>query len=319
MSVRKGPFIAGWVVAPGLLASLANAAITIPTAPIGNPGNAPDSLNFGTRLRGAVSYSYRIATTEVTNVQYAAFLNAVAQSDPHGLYNFSMGADALGGILRFGTPGSYSYSVKDGRGNHPVAFVGLTDAVRFANWLHNGQPTGPSGPSTTEDGAYTMTPFTIYPVRNAGWSWAIPNIDEWHKAAYFQPATEGGDIDNYWRFPTSANTIDTSQANYGVPTGGDTRPVGSYAPNANGVFDMGGNIDELTETIGFGGVFAGAIAVGGAFNWSADGLSAEFSGYLALNEGPGFRVVQVPGPTTGLVLGVMGILASRRRRNIGHA
>ena len=28
------------------------------------------------------------------------------------------------------------------------------DALRFANWLHHGQPVGPQGPATTEAGAY---------------------------------------------------------------------------------------------------------------------------------------------------------------------
>ncbi len=39
----------------------------------------------------------------------------------------------------------------------PVNFVSFWDGLRFANWLHNGQPTGAQGNSTTEDGAYTLT------------------------------------------------------------------------------------------------------------------------------------------------------------------
>ncbi len=30
------------------------------------------------------------------------------------------------------------------------------DAARFANWLENGQPTGPEGTGTTETGSYTL-------------------------------------------------------------------------------------------------------------------------------------------------------------------
>ena len=40
---------------------------------------------------GAVGYAYSIGTYEVTNAQYAEFLNAKAASDPLGLYNTSMG------------------------------------------------------------------------------------------------------------------------------------------------------------------------------------------------------------------------------------
>ena len=33
--------------------------------------------------------------------------------------------------------------------------------LRFANWLHNGQPTGSQGPGTTETGAYAITPGAV--------------------------------------------------------------------------------------------------------------------------------------------------------------
>ncbi len=44
-------------------------AVTIPTVPVGNAGNAADTTGYG-----AVTYDYRIGTTEVTNAQYVAFL-----------------------------------------------------------------------------------------------------------------------------------------------------------------------------------------------------------------------------------------------------
>ena len=56
--------------------------VTIPTVPVGNVGNANDPLTGN--LYGGVSYDYRIGTTEVTNAQYADFLNAKAASDPLG-------------------------------------------------------------------------------------------------------------------------------------------------------------------------------------------------------------------------------------------
>ena len=58
-------------------ASAYAAPITIDTVPVGNPGNANDPI-FSL---GAVSYSYRISTYEVTVGQYVAFLNAVARSE----------------------------------------------------------------------------------------------------------------------------------------------------------------------------------------------------------------------------------------------
>ena len=100
---------------------------------------------------------YRIAKFEVSNAEYAVFLNAVAATDTNALYHTSMGV-VFGGITRSGSSGSYSYSAIAGREDMPVNFVSFWDATRFANWLHNGQPTGAQGNSTTEDGAYTLTP-----------------------------------------------------------------------------------------------------------------------------------------------------------------
>ena len=48
----------------------------------------------------------------------------------------------FGGITRSGSSGSFSYSAIAGRESMPVNFVDFYDSVRFANWLHNGQPTG---------------------------------------------------------------------------------------------------------------------------------------------------------------------------------
>jgi hypothetical protein len=122
-----------------LLASHPAAAITIDTVFVGDPGNASDSITNSPY--GGVAYAYRIAKTEVTNAQYAAFLNAKATSDPLGLYNADM-ATELGGISRSGSPGSYSYATIAGREAMPVNYVGWFDAVRFTNWLSNGQGDG---------------------------------------------------------------------------------------------------------------------------------------------------------------------------------
>ncbi|MFN5958670.1 MAG: formylglycine-generating enzyme family protein, partial [Planctomyces sp.] len=227
----------------GLASSIALGSITIPTVPIGNPGNAPDP----TTGFGSVAYTYNIGRTEVTNAQYAAFLNAKAASDPFGLYNEFMGKPEAGffygGITRAGSAGSYTYSTIAGRENHPVNYVSFWDATRFANWLHNGQGSG-----DTETGAYTLTPGGISAntiTRNAGWQWAVTSENEWYKAAYHQPASAGGDIDNYWLYPTQSNAYPTFlQAHFSGNGINDTVPVGSYAANFYGTFDMGGTVWE---------------------------------------------------------------------------
>jgi formylglycine-generating enzyme required for sulfatase activity len=312
MTVKSFISAAALAAVTGLGASLASAQITIPTVPVGNPGNAADPATGG--LYGSVSYTYNIGTTEVTNAQYAAFLNAKAASDPFGLYNTNM-AGTLGGITRSGSAGSYTYATVSGRANNPVNYVSFWDATRFANWLNNGQGSG-----DTETGAYTLTSGGIGAnsiTRNAGWQWAVTSEDEWYKAAYHQPASAGGDSDNYWRYPTQGNTITTAQANYNNVIG-NTRPVGSYAANYYGTFDMGGNLFEWNEAIIFGSLRG---LRGGSFLDSVTSLRADSRSIgtpSSENDIIGFRVSQVPGPGSVALLAIGGVGALRRRRGVGR-
>jgi formylglycine-generating enzyme required for sulfatase activity len=243
-----GRFVA--VAAYGLAASVSVAQIDIPTITIGNPGNAPDP-STGNQF-GAVSYLYNISITEVTNSQYVAFLNSVARRDPRTLYVNAMSESNYGGIdFVYTDDGLRLYFARPGRENWPVNYVSFWQACRFANWMHNGQPIGDQTPLTTEDGAYTLTDQRIAAndvSRNENWIWAVPSENEWYKAAFHQPASDGGDIDSYWAFPISSNSIDTTQANY---TNGDSnwrpRNVGAYAPNYYGIYDLGGNLGEWNE------------------------------------------------------------------------
>src|SRR6185295_16310335 len=101
-----------------------------------------------------------------------------------GLYNTSMGSGSeFGGITRSGSSGSYTYSAIAGRENMPVNFVSCFDAIRFANWMNNGQGSG-----DTESGAYTLLGGTATPsngftvTRNAGATTFLTTEDEWYKA-----------------------------------------------------------------------------------------------------------------------------------------
>lgn len=122
----------------------AHAVVTIDWVFVGSPGNAPDTAsNCAAANCGSVPYNYYISKYEVTNGQYAEFLNAkAAVSDPLELYDTAMASDGFfgGGIIRSaGSSGSYTYAVKSGFENKPVNFVSFYDALRFTNWLNNGQ------------------------------------------------------------------------------------------------------------------------------------------------------------------------------------
>ena len=277
--------------------------IVVQTVPIGFAGNTPDP----TTGRGAVPYTYEIGATEVTNAQYAAFLNAVAATDTFGLYN------ATSRITRAGSPGSYVYSVNAFGQNRPVEFTTFQNAARFVNWLQNGQPTGAQDVTTTEDGAYTLTSGTI--VRNPGTQWALPNEAEWYKAAYFQPEASGGDSDSYWLYPNSKNTLTTAEAclngsaGFGIPL-----PVGSYAPNFFGVFDMAGNVSEWNESID-PVTPSKRQHRGGAANDLVSFTASTFSLTWFIDRPHvdiGFRVVRVPTPSGAAVVGA-GMIASLLR------
>jgi len=242
-----------------LLSSQASAVVTIDWVTVGSPLNFCDT-SWGSCV-GAVDYPYEISKFEVTNTQYAEFLNAVAATDTHALYNTDMGNLALCCITRSGSSGSFSYSVIAGREDKPVVWVSFWDAARFANWLHNGQPTGAQDHTTTEDGAYTLAPTGITNntvTRNPSAVVFIPSDDEWYKAAYYDGITVP-----YYGYPAGSNTTTTCAAPGATPNTANCNisippnpspgltDVGSYtgAASPSGTFDQGGNVYEWIETI----------------------------------------------------------------------
>ena len=254
-------------------------AVTFEWVTVADPGNACDPQGAG-RCFGAVGYTYRIATHEVTNAQYAAFLNAKAASDPLGLYNTDMSSTA-GGITRSGNPGSHTYSAVPGRGNQPVNHVSYFDALRFANWLHNGQGSG-----NTETGAYTLlggtpTPSNPLVARNAAATVFLPIDAEWYKAAYYDTQ-----LAIYYDYPAgtdtlivcSAPTAESNRANCGGAAGSFTG-VGSYtgSPSPNGTFDQGGNVAEWTDMLA--GIEENRPTRGGTAGSPADRLRGQVQEY----------------------------------------
>ncbi len=108
-----------------------------------------------------------------------------------------------------------------GRGNRPVINISWDDVQEYLRWLN----------------------------RLTGEQYRLPTEAEWEYAARAGTTTP---------FSTG-NCIDTSQANYdgtfdyakcSADTGvnlGQTVPTGSYPPNPWGLFDMHGNVSELTD------------------------------------------------------------------------
>ena len=256
---------------------LAQAAIiTIDTVAVGDAGNADDS----SKSYGGVDYSFNMGCFEVSNGQYTEFLNAVAATDTHGLYqefwmknNVRETGSSTDGIVRSGSSGSYTYSTSTP--DSPVHNVTYWSAVRFANWMSNGQGSG-----STETGAYDLTDsdaITNNSMTRDSWYdsssgntsgstvWALPTIDEFYKAGWYQPSGSGGDSDDYWAWatgsnsrPTAASSItDTSenkivyyQVGHSGQLSGPADAEESSGLSYYGTCGQEGNLSEWIDTIG---------------------------------------------------------------------
>ena len=317
------------LAATSALITSASASITMDWVNVGNPGNAAYSTGYG-----AVAYAYQIGKYEVTNSQYATFLNAVDPdgANANGVYNSNMGSNARGGITYTAGSGSGAkYTIRTSMGDKPVNYVSWYDAARFTNWLGNGQGSG-----STETGAYTLNGNTGIITKNVGASVYLPSEDEWYKAAYYDPTPGAGGGDNYWLYASQSDTVPTVAAanatgditnpganvvNYASGAdwnsqNGNVTTVGSAAANNYfGTADQGGNVVEWNDAV-ISGSSRGLR--GGSFYGLESGLRASYRASIdPTNENNliGFRVASVPEPTSILLTALAsGMLLIRRRR-----
>ncbi len=304
--------------------SAAQAEVVIDTVTIGNPGNCgelsgTDAGGSGPdRVCGAVDYLYSIGKHEITAGQYTEFLNAVGADDAYGLYSAVM-ADGTWptqgcNIQRSGSPGSYTYSVDPNWADRPVNYVCWGDAARFANWMHNGQPTGSQGLSTTEDGSYFLNGAVsdaalLGVVRKPEATWVIPSEDEWYKAAYH---ANDGVTGNYFDYPTGSDSTPSNelvdpdpgnnanfyQDDYTIGAPYWRTEVGDFenSESTYGTFDQGGNVWEWNEAV----LSADRGRRGGCYDGYGFRLHASDRERAALPTAQtycgGFRLAEVPGP-----------------------
>src|SRR5262249_8530170 len=145
-----------------------------------------------------------------------------------GLWNSAMGGDTFSGIGFNGSNANGSkYVLIAGHENHPVNNETWYSALRFANWMNNGQ-----GTASTESGAYRLDGGTPTPSnwssisRTAGAAVFLPSENEWYKAAYYNPGTN-----SYFQYATSSNVTPVASG----PSAGANRAnynhVGSLLTN----------------------------------------------------------------------------------------
>ncbi len=364
---RVRQFVSAAVVLLALTASVAyadvfnmpNGEASLQFVTVGDAGNAPDTAVMAapdyTTGYGSVAYVYQIGKYDVTDAEYCQFLNAkAAASDPYGLWNSDMvsNVNSEGGITRSGS-GPYTYAVKSGYANFPVVDVTWYDAVRFVNWLTNGQQSG-----DTESGTYTLTgsgPEWTVAVPSASqrlaWSaggktyYLLPSEDEWYKAAFYKG---GGTNAGYWTYATQTDTSPswelstpagpnpgTNSANFcnaagdfavtGSPVDDSGQnyltDVGAYPASlsAYGTLDQAGDVCEWNEAL-LSSSHRGVRGNGWEYYYNVGWPeSTNRSGGLdPSQEGPmfGFRVASVPEPSTLALLlaGAVALLACTWRR-----
>lgn len=316
---------------------------------IGSPGNpayyGPDPFGYVTG-RGSVGYEYRIAKGELTTAQWVAFINTFkARPDP--VPNSILPLPVVWGAVvdtSYSGPGT-RYRVADapGAGNRPVYGIDWRTAARFANWMHNDMS---SSVAALADGAYDTSTFGDNPdgtftdqlTHHPDARYWIPTLDEWMKAAHWDPANpnNGG----WWQYSNGSHTPYQYGPPAGWPGGNDsnTANAGFSLPNFAqydiplltypgvqspwGLTDVAGGATEWTEEVyrvqqvgwarRLDGSRAGSTLTASNFGDSVYGVG---SGYPSSNiEFSSIRLVAaVPVPWT-LVIPLAGVLVLRKRR-----
>src|SRR5262249_20108488 len=130
----------------------------------------------------------------------------------------------------------------------PATSVTWYETAKFVNWLNTSTGSVPaykfdaSGNFqlwTPSDAGYDST--NLY--RNKLATYFLPSVHEWHKAAYYNPATG-----TYFTYPTGSNSVPD-----GIDFPGD--------PNFDAVFDDGG-VNPDPNTVANVGVNSGYNTVG---------------------------------------------------------
>ncbi len=317
---------------------------------IGAPGNTPyvGPATYGQLVvgRGRVDYLYRISATEVSTIQWMTFLNTFAGTgtppphfDPYAWAHWGAQPDPA-----YTGPGvQYRLRNVPDAERLPVSGISYHMGMLFCNWLHNGKQLDPS---SLISGAYdtTLVPLNppppgpnqlLFPTHLPGAKYWVPTLDEWVKAANYDPNRYGPGREGWWSYRNSSDQpgisgppgIGTTSAGWEDPLvsfGEWDIPLGAYPDSRSpwGLLDTSGGTDEWTEEISNPSLphqTERYLFRPGAGNFGplqfVEWIGAAYSGVAFAREG-GLRIASaVPGPTASLVLVLAGALCGARHRD----
>lgn len=305
-----------YVVAPAQADTFGSAANTfdIEFVSIGNPGNVADTTG-SPNPAGSVDKTYRIGKYEVSEQMIDK-------------------ANTLGGLG----------ITKDTRGpDKPATNVSWNAAARFINWLNTSTGSVPAYKFAIQPGevGYNSNanvelwdpadegynPNNLY--RNSRAKYFLPSVDEWYKAAYFDPNSSV-----YYDYPTGSDSVPD-----GIDFAGDAtfdavffQGASNLQPNnitnvgvlsPYGTAGQGGNVREWEETDFdlVNGPSSSFRAFRGGY-WNGPFLDNNLRAVARNSSGSpvggsnslGFRVASIPEPSTALFACASLLCLVRRKR-----
>jgi formylglycine-generating enzyme required for sulfatase activity len=295
---------------------------------IGNPNNTADTTGLPNPA-GAVGYTYDIGKFEVSRAMVTAY-------------------NATPGVVQISLDPMSSTTGGTGP-NRAATGISWNEAARFVNWLNTEKGFAPAYNFTSNgfNDNIALWDSTANPLdfdasnryRSKRANFFLPSLNEWYKAAYYDPNKSGGA--GYWDYATGSDIAPTAVAgstaqgeavyNRTVAQGpADVTNAGGLSPY--GVMGLNGNVWEWEESsidqLNNAGNSNRGLR-GGGYNSASAALSslsrgtASPSSQVSSVSDYGFRVASlnsdavVPEPSMmviGTVFGLGGLAAKRRRK-----
>ncbi len=289
--------------------------------------NALETPSYPDTPRGAVGYEFRMMRTEFTVAQHFEFAQAYLQFNPQAIHDPVF----RGGLVRTADD---RLMILPGTEN-TASPTSWHMAARICNWYHNDKA---NAAWAFETGAYDTSTFVQLPdgsrldqlTRSPDARFWIPSVDEWIKAAYYDPNRYGRGIEGYWQQPNGTNTtlISDYPQNGGQTNAGSgvdlfsLMPVGQYSSTQSpwGVLDLsGGMIEWLEDPVDV--LYSRDRQHAGSFQGQSlymfrDPIDLVLrGGARAEDQALGIRLATIiPSPSTLIACGLIGFSMKVRRR-----